>query len=73
MTARWAGTTLCLVGMALTAVNVYPLNLALSVAGSAIWADHGRRSGDRALWVVEIAAVVIGVCGLALWAMRRLP
>jgi hypothetical protein len=67
---RWPGTILCLVGMCLTAVNAYPLNLAFSVVGSSLWCIHGIRARDAALWVVEGTAVGIGIAGLVFYALH---
>lgn len=67
MAPRWIGTALCLAGMACTAAQLHPVNLVLSGLGSAVWADHGRRTRDGALWVVEVAAVLICLAGLVHW------
>ena len=34
---RWGGTALYLIGMVLTALNIYPLNLIFGAAGGLAW------------------------------------
>lgn len=60
---KWAGTILCLVGIGLTSFNVYPLNILLSLAGSALWTLAGFLQRDLPLILVEAVAVVIYVAG----------
>ena len=61
---KWSGTILCLVGIALTSLNVYPLNLWFGFIGSGLWAYSGLRDKDMALFVVEFVAVVMYLGGL---------
>lgn len=61
---NWAGTVLYLVGMLLTAWNVYPLNLLFGALGGFAWFIVGVFRRDTALVVVELAAAVIYVAGL---------
>ena len=61
---KWTGTTLCLIGIALTSLNIYPLNLWFGFVGSGLWAYAGLREKDMALFVVEIVAVAMYFVGL---------
>lgn len=60
---KWVGTILCLVGIGLTSFNVYPLNIFLSLIGSAIWAYAGYLQDDAPLFLVEIVAVMLYFAG----------
>lgn len=61
---KWTGTTLCLIGIALTSLNIYPLNLWFGFIGSGLWAYAGLKEKDMALFVVEIVAVAMYFVGL---------
>jgi len=61
---RWSGTILCLIGIALTSLNVYPLNLFFGLVGSFLWTVQGYLYRDNALLVVELVAVLMYMAGL---------
>jgi hypothetical protein len=61
---RWGGTFLCLVGIALTSLNIYPLNLLFGLVGSFLWTVQGYLYKDNALLMVELVAVVMYFFGL---------
>jgi hypothetical protein len=61
---RWGGTCLCLVGIALTSLNIYPLNLLFGLVGSFLWTVQGYLYRDNALLVVELVAVLMYMAGL---------
>ena len=61
---RWGGTLLCLVGIALTSLNIYPLNLLFGLVGSFLWTVQGYLYRDNALLVVELVAVLMYMAGL---------
>jgi hypothetical protein len=61
---KWLGTILCLLGIALTSLNEFPLNLWFGFVGSALWAYSGLQHKDMALFVVEGVAVAMYVMGL---------
>ena len=67
---KWAGTVLCLVGIALTSFNVYPLNVFLSLVGSALWAWAGYLQDDLPLILVEAVAVTLYLIGAITWMMQ---
>lgn len=55
---KWIGTILCLIGIFLTSINVYPSNIWYGLAGSAVWAYVGIHQRDIPLFLVEFVAVV---------------
>ena len=61
---KWTGTTLCLLGIALTSLNIYPLNIFIGFIGSLLWAIAGYIQDDKALLVVEAVAVLLYLAGL---------
>ena len=61
---KWTGTILCLIGIALTSFNIYPINIYLGFIGSALWAYAGYKQKDYALFLVEFVAVVMYAVGL---------
>ena len=65
---KWIGTALCLIGIALTSINIFPLNLWFGLVGSALWTWSGIYQKDYALFVVEAVAVLMYLGGLIkLW------
>ena len=69
---KWTGTTLCLLGILLTAVNIYPANIILSFIGSAIWALAGFAQDDTPLFVVEAVAVAFYFAGIVLFVATEI-
>lgn len=67
---KWSGTVLCLVGIALTSFNVYPLNVFLSLVGSALWTWAGYLQDDLPLILVEAVAVTLYLIGAITWMMQ---
>jgi hypothetical protein len=61
---KWLGTLLCLIGIALTSLNVFPLNLWFGFIGSALWTWSGVYQKGYALFVVEAVAVLMYLGGL---------
>jgi hypothetical protein len=61
---KWTGTALCLIGIGLTSLNIYPLNLWFGLVGSGLWALSGVQQKDYALFVVEAVAVLMYLGGL---------
>ena len=61
---RWSGTILCLIGVALTSLNIYPLNLLFGLVGSFLWTVQGYLYRDNALLLVELVAVIIYLVGI---------
>jgi hypothetical protein len=66
---KWFATCLCLVGIALTSYNIYPLNIVLSAIGSALWAWAGWKQRDNPLLIVEAVAVFFYASGFITWMM----
>jgi len=61
---KWLGTFLCLTGICLTSFNVYPINIILSLIGSAFWTWAGWAQRDIPLFLVEAVAVIFYVAGV---------
>jgi len=61
---KWSGTTICLIGTAVTNLNLYPYNIYCGFIGSCLWAFAGFKQKDYALFSVEIVAVVMYTFGL---------
>jgi len=61
---KWTGTALCLIGIALTSLNIFPLNLWFGLIGSGLWTWSGVYQKDYALFVVEAVAVLMYLGGL---------
>ena len=66
---KWLATCLCLVGIALTSFNIYPMNIVLSAIGSALWAWAGWEQRDNPLLIVEAVAVFFYASGFITWMM----
>jgi hypothetical protein len=61
---KWAGTFLCLTGIGLTSLNIYPLNLLFGLIGSFLWTVEGLVAKDWALFTVEAVAVGLYLNGI---------
>ena len=61
---KWTGTILCLIGIYLTSLNIYPLNLAFGLIGSFLWTIEGLIAKDYALFTVEAVAVAMYLNGI---------
>jgi hypothetical protein len=61
---KWTGTILCLIGIGLTSLNIFPLNLWFGFIGSGLWAWSGAQQRDYALFTVEGVAVAMYLGGL---------
>lgn len=64
---KWGGTILCLIGIALTSFNIYPVNVVISLVGSALWTVAGYLQRDTPLFLVEAVAVGIYLSGFIAW------
>ena len=69
---KWAGTILCLLGILLTSLNIYPANIVIGFVGSLIWALAGFAQDDMPLFTVEIVAVIFYFSGIVLYATTEL-
>jgi ABC-type microcin C transport system permease subunit YejB len=71
-TIKWFGTILCLLGIAFTSFNIYPLNLLFGLIGSGLWTYAGFLQKDNPLMLVEFVAVVLYVMGLITFIYNQL-
>jgi ABC-type microcin C transport system permease subunit YejB len=69
---KWGGTVLCLIGIAFTSFNVYPLNILFGLVGSGLWTYAGILQRDLPLILVEIVAVVLYFAGVVTYINVRL-
>lgn len=69
---KWLGTSLCLVGIALTSFNIYPANIFFGMIGSGIWTLAGVLQNDAPLVLVEAVATVIYLFGIILYIINAL-
>lgn len=69
---KWTGTLLCLFGILLTALNIYPANIVIGFIGSSFWAIAGYAQDDMALFTVEIVAVAFYFAGIILFVTGEL-
>ena len=69
---KWFGTSLCLVGIALTSFNIYPANIFFGMIGSGIWTLAGVLQNDAPLVLVEAVATVIYLFGIILYIINAL-
>ena len=61
---KWTGTILCLTGIYLTSLNIYPLNLVFGLIGSFLWSVEGLVAKDYPLFIVEAVAVAMYLGGI---------
>jgi len=61
---EWAATAVLIVGVALTAWNIYPLNIWFSLAGNAMWAVLGFMWRKWSLITIQTLVTIIYVAGL---------
>jgi len=61
---KWSGTILCLIGIALTSLNIYPLNIIFGFVGSGLWTLAGVLQRDMPLILVELVATMMYLAGI---------
>jgi hypothetical protein len=61
---KWIATILCLIGIFLTSINIYPSNIWFGLVGSAMWAFAGFLQHDPPLFLVEAVAVAFYAFGV---------
>lgn len=69
---KWLGTSLCLIGIALTSFNVYPLNLFFGLIGSGFWTLAGVLQNDAPLVLVEFVSTVLYAVGILAYVIHVL-
>jgi hypothetical protein len=69
---KWLGTLLCLIGIALTSVNIFPANIVFSLLGSGLWTLAGVLQNDAPLVLVEAIATLIYLFGIILYIINAL-
>ena len=71
-TLKWWGTGLCLVGIALTSINIYPLNIVFGFIGSGLWTLAGYLQRDTPLFLVEFVATIMYAFGIIAYLIYAL-
>jgi hypothetical protein len=61
---EWSATATLLVGVVLTALNVFPLNIYLSVLGNLLWLVVAFHWKKMSLVVVELIILLIYLAGM---------
>jgi hypothetical protein len=61
---EWIATAILIVGVALTAWNIYPLNIYFSLAGNFAWAIIGVLWRKWSLITIQLMVTAIYVVGL---------
>lgn len=69
---KWWGTILCLIGIALTSFNIYPLNILFGFVGSGLWTLAGYMQDDTPLMVVEAVATVLYLVGILSFVVMQI-
>ena len=69
---KWTGTILCLIGIGLTSLNIYPANILFGLIGSGLWTWAGWRHGDIPLFLVEFVATCMYFFGTYLYIYNKL-
>jgi hypothetical protein len=59
-----------MIGMLLTALNIFPLNLIFGAIGGILWCIVGFSYKDKALILVEAASAAIYLFGLIMWSIK---
>jgi hypothetical protein len=72
VSVKWLGTILCLIGIGLTSLNIYPLNIIFGLVGSGLWAASGYAQDDTPLFLVEIVAASLYLFGLIAYIYQGL-
>lgn len=61
---EWGSTAVLIIGVALTAYNIYPLNVWLSMAGNFGWFVVGWMWRKYSLLTIQVVVTIIYVAGL---------
>jgi hypothetical protein len=64
LATKWTGTITYLIGMFLTAFNIYPINIIFSTLGAILWTVAAVVNKDRALILLEVTTIAIYTIGL---------
>lgn len=69
---KWLGTVLCLIGIALTSLNIFPANIIFGLIGSGLWTLAGVLQNDAPLVLVESVATVLYLFGIIIYIINAL-
>jgi hypothetical protein len=60
---EWLATIILIIGVAFTAVNIYPLNVYFSLLGNLMWLILGVLWKKNSLIVIQLVIVTIYIAG----------
>jgi len=67
---KWAGTISYLIGMTLTAFNIYPINIIMSGIGALLWTHAAIVTKDKPLLLLEITTILVYTAGIINFSMK---
>ena len=67
---KWVSSVILLVGMILTAQNIYPINLFVNITGLVRWLFVSIMWNDRALIIINAVGVSIYANGIVAYIMK---
>ena len=67
---KWVASVILLVGMILTAQNIYPINLFVNITGLIGWLIVSIMWNDRALIIINAVGVSIYANGIIAYLMK---
>jgi hypothetical protein len=67
---KWLGTISYLIGMTLTAFNIYPINIVMSTIGALLWTHAAWVTKDKPLLMLEIVTIVVYGVGFTNFLMK---
>ena len=67
---KWVASVILLVGMILTAQNIYPINLFVNITGLVGWLIVSIMWNDRALIIINAVGVSIYANGIIAYIMK---
>ena len=67
---KWVASVVLLIGMILTAQNIYPINLFVNIMGLIGWLGVSIMWNDRALIIINAVGVSIYANGIVAYIMK---
>ena len=68
---EWLATMLVLAGIALSAVDIYPLNITLSLVGNGLWCLTSCLWRKWSLLIMSVVICIINLAGLAHYYLQH--
>jgi len=67
---KWLGTISYLIGMSLTAFNIYPINIIMSTIGALLWTHAAVVTKDKPLILLELVTIFVYSVGIVNYIVR---